>query len=184
MGFRPGHIRAPWCGLDTGASVGTAIEWQHSFFPQTLRSDATLTDRIYANIIRANLDQSGAVSKYYICQGFFHPQYDSGAVSARISFTSLNTTSISTISFNGAFRAWDENDPINATISPGAVQTVSVAVNAAELLYTQDIALQDYGNHVPGNAFEARVNWTAKGSATEMNIVAMTLTYKLTKQYV
>ena len=184
MGFRPGHIRSAWCGLDSGGGAGSFITWQHSFYANTVRTDATLIDRVYTNLIRGNLAQSAAVPKYYVCQGFFHPDYDSGKVTARLSFTSLNTVSVSTITFNGAFRSWDDGDNVNLAISPGMVQTINVAVNAAELTYSVDIELQDYGNHIPGNMFEARVNMTAKGSAAEINITTLALQYNLTRKYV
>ena len=183
MGFRPGHIRNAWVGLDTG-SGGTPITWQHVFYPNTLRSNALLLDRAYASLLTGNLDQSTTPPKYYVAQGFFHPNYDTGKVVARVSFTCINTTSISQISFDGAFRSWDELDPIDATLTPGMVASTNVSVNAAELLYTLDVELQDYGNHVPNNFFQAKINWLSKQTATEVNIAAITIKYNLTKSFV
>jgi hypothetical protein len=183
MGFRPGHIRSSWVGMDTGSGSSNPVVWQHSFFPINLRSDGILQDSGWANLILLNEYHINAPPQYVVCQGFLHPYYDSGDVTLSVSINMNNTVSIHTLLLEGSIRAWGANAAINQTLSPFASASIPLSVNPDELVRTKSFVLNKYGEMSGGNAFQARINWTSIDTLGDIDTIGLCISYNLSKFY-
>jgi hypothetical protein len=181
MGYRPGEIKNSWVGVSAGAGAAIPVLWSHSFYPETLRTDATLQDKAQANLILINQAYSAANGVYYICQGMFHPNYAGTTIRLNVSFDVI-TANVTTVDFEGSLRAWNDGAAINQAHSYTQYNK-SVVVSAADRVYNAQWNIAAVGNLVANNLWQCKVVLHDKNDASEVSITAIKVMYAIDKNY-
>lgn len=182
MAFRPGAIRGPFVGVDSAVAGTNSVIWEHTFYPETLRTDSTLQDQIFANLIRCNQAYSAANGTYYVCQGIFHPDYAGATVSLGVSF-SVITPNATTVDLEGSLRGWNASAAINQAHSYTQYNK-SVIVSAADRVYNSNFNIAAVGNLVANNLWQCRILLHDKNDSESVSIIAVRVTYAIAKFYI
>jgi hypothetical protein len=198
MGYRPGEIKNSWVGVPSTAGAATPVLWSHSFYPETLRTNATLQDKAQSNLILINQAYCAAPGLgedelgggilgfnedevYYICQGMFHPNYAGTAIRLNVSFDVI-TANVTTVDFEGSLRVWNEGTAIDQAHSYTQYNK-SVIVSATDRVYNAQWDIAAVGNLVANNLWQCKVVLHDMNDADEVSVTAIKVMYAIDKNY-